>query len=109
VIIDKFSPTASYAKWNEPEDLIAVNEASSLITFPEPFQQSLDVEFDEAISKPFVIRILSAEGIVMKHFEFSSAQAYEKYSLDLNDLPRGIYLLQLISENKNQVVKIIRQ
>jgi hypothetical protein len=76
-------------------------EFSNLKVYPNPVNNILNVENAEKITKVSIINLLGQE-LLSKNFDDLKTQ------IDISGLQSGSYLVRISSENKEQIVKIIK-
>jgi len=75
-------------------------EATEQISYyPNPVKNSLHV----AINEPYSYQLSNLEGKVLKNAQSESSE------LDFSDVPAGVYLLKLTTENGVKNIKIIKE
>jgi hypothetical protein len=77
--------------------------SGSVATYPNPMQQLLRIESKTPINGTVVLQLIDLQGRVViskDHFE---------NELDVSDLPKGVYLLQLIHDGKRAVKRVVKQ
>jgi hypothetical protein len=84
--------------------------AESCITInPNPSNSNLLIKIDNNESGLVEIRLMDLSGkLILKKLEFKVSQA-EEYSVDLNDLDPGLYLVQVKQGSYNTIKKIVHQ
>ena len=76
-------------------------EFSNLKVYPNPVNNILNVENAQKITKVSIINLLGQE-LLSKNFDDLKTQ------IDITDLQSGSYLVRISSENKEQIVKIVK-
>ncbi len=91
-----------------PESIIPPESHSGLFRYyPNPTRGILNLEFSgQPGSGKVGIEILSIMGNTLKNIELQSSPVY---SLDLNGMPRGMYVVRLLMDGKTDFAKIILQ
>lgn len=84
---------------NAIEDL----QASGILIFPNPTQHYLSINA-EAFGKSLIIKLFSLDGKLIANQSFT-----KQLSFDMSSLANGMYLLQLQSEEKIWVAKVVKQ
>ncbi|TAE50111.1 MAG: T9SS C-terminal target domain-containing protein, partial [Cytophagales bacterium] len=86
-----------YSNW------VAVKNSQKLQVkiYPNPAQDYVVIEGDESLDKAKVV-LLSIEGQIIKETDFSKA-----VTLQLNELPKGLYILKIIGKMQISHHKII--
>jgi hypothetical protein len=78
---------------------------ANLITYPNPVNDVLNIDLT-GVESEGTIRILTLEGKLLQEQKTNSAN---KVTLDLSQMPRGIYLCRYVSTTEITTVKIIKQ
>ncbi len=73
--------------------------------FPNPFNDFIDIELKNGNSETFYVKIVDIRGEILQEQEIYSTGSYTT-RLNVADLPKGMYLVQ-ISNDKGQIVKKI--
>lgn len=91
-----------------PESLILPESHSGLFRYyPNPTQGILNLEFAvQPGSNKIGIEILSMMGNTLKTIELQPSPVFQ---FDLNDLPRGVYVVRVLIDGKTDFAKIILQ
>ncbi len=76
-------------------------EFSNLKVYPNPVNNILNVENSEKITKVSIINLLGQE-LLSKNFDDLKTQ------IDISEIQSGSYLVRISSENKEQIVKIVK-
>jgi len=74
--------------------------------FPNPAQNLLQVTLDSH-NKPYTLKLLSTDGVLMYKEDSKSASGKGVSNIDVSDFPRGIYILQTYSEKGITSQKIV--
>jgi hypothetical protein len=103
---------ASIAKWNEPPTGINDLGASALQFLknePNPFNQSTTISYNmaKAGNVKLVLNDLTGRDVKTLVDEFKQQGKYT-FELNGNDLSPGIYFLKMISGDKNQTIKVVK-
>jgi len=77
-----------------------LNDPLPVKVFPNPFQESIQIEWETFPIEPPTIRIYDMMGILLK-----TEQMYNNQDIDCSELPRGLYLLEI---NRTQTLKLIK-
>lgn len=84
-----------------------VNMAEKLFTvYPNPTNGTLNLDFNYNVMGMFTVKVFSSVGEEVYRQDFVSAAENEQ--IDLNNLPNGMYLLQVITGNGTSVKRIIK-
>ncbi len=73
--------------------------------YPNPFQQSLNVSFDEKISNDLIVVIYNLPGKVLFLKKYPASQ---RLILPLGYLTKGNYILKITADNKQLLAKLIK-
>ena len=77
--------------------------------YPNPAENILNINFNLQQSQSFNIKLISVTGKVVYNEEVGNHVGYFKNTIDLQDYTRGIYFLQLISDQGILNRKIVLQ
>ena len=76
--------------------------------FPNPTTNLLNIQFKD-LADDFSLNLLNLQGQLLYQKQLSLNGAKHLETLDLSDLPKGLYLIRLVNEQKALVKKIIKQ
>lgn len=82
------------------------NNDLTATVFPNPFEQSVFVSFDEDIEKEILVSVFDVAGKQIYHREFKPLQRIE---LNLNNLQVGTYILKVLSNSKLFNSKLVKK
>jgi hypothetical protein len=88
------------------EDLLGVNKPESTLAFnfyPNPVNDGLIIEIDKNTSTQY-LNIINLQGQILK----TALLVEQKTEINLNDLPSGMYLIQLCGKNGCTTEKLIK-
>jgi len=87
------------------EKLITVSEA--VVVYPNPFENVINLNlFDKSIhSAEIEVRNLEGKMVHMKKYSITNGTV----SVDLSNLPSGLYLLKVSADNLESIVKILKK
>jgi hypothetical protein len=96
--------TASYKSFNTGIPEIDAN--TSLIVFPNPSTQNITIKYNSFIkNKECMILIYNIQGQLL----LQQPLHQEKQCIDISSFSKGIYLLKLMSSDKTETIKIIKE
>lgn len=84
-----------------------INIPGNTIPYPNPFQNTLYINIGESIAKKVNVKIYSLNSGVLKMAKDYNNQS-GVISLDVSNLDRGVYSLNLMIDTKQSVYKIIK-
>lgn len=87
---------------------LSLNEASfddTIAIYPIPASKFITISLTDSPSKKLSVRLLSVSG--QKLFEQKNIDSSQDYKLSVENYAEGIYFLEIQSENKNVVKKIL--
>lgn len=90
---------------------VGINEVSLLegiSLFPNPTNGSVNIRSQSNVSMSVDILVYNTVGVLIKKENVNFNSAYTMHSLDLEALSSGLYIVELVSENKKQSIKLIR-
>ena len=80
------------------------NESKNFRVYPNPFESSIQVNFNELLTKKAKLNLISPVGAVLK--EWITGQ--QENSFDIFGLPSGVYILRCEINDKIEAVKLIK-
>ncbi|MEZ4803760.1 MAG: T9SS type A sorting domain-containing protein [Gelidibacter sp.] len=83
-----------------------VNSGLDALVFPNPFTQTVNIRFNEAILDVLHVNVSDMTGRIVYSGIYNPVQTL---AIQLNDITSGVYLLQVRMRQKTLVSKIIRQ
>lgn len=86
-----------------PDAGITVGVPVDVSVFPNPVTHALHVKFEQPVTINWHLSMLSVDGTVLGHHDHKIGQ--RDASLNVTDLPAGIYILQLRSEDQTQLIQ----
>jgi hypothetical protein len=82
---------------------------NNMLLYPNPANSACHVVYDLAQSGDVNIAIYNLAGVLMNHKLFNNQSAGgKKVSIDINDLPRGTYIVQLTSSGQKLSKKLLK-
>lgn len=82
---------------------------NNLKTYPNPVKDILKIEFDEScIKSSMTLKISSILGKIEKAINLNAAIAPQLYSINVSDLPAGVYILTIEGKNLLYHFKFIK-
>lgn len=89
--------------WSTPGTVgVAKLNNLNVQVFPNPFEENINIKLNDHTAQS--IKLFNAEGKLIQDFENVSAQLSFG-----NDLKEGIYFVQIISEDKSELFKVIKK
>lgn len=87
-----------------PPCLVSINafptQDKNIHIYPNPFQESIQLEWETFPSEPPTIQIYNMMGKLLK-----TEQIYQNKAINLSNLPSGVYLLQI---NNTKSIKLVK-
>lgn len=97
----------TYFPYCEPVNTLRANKAVDLITFPNPFQDQLNIMFEGKLEDNYQAIVTSFDGRVIQSFNNLKPNIINQQFLgSMTNIPAGVYQLSLI--RNNQLVGIKR-
>lgn len=84
-----------------------INSSKEISLYPNPTSEYLNIKIDTEESGNIDIKLFDATGRLVKHslHDYNSGIA-EIFTVRVNDIPKGIYLLSVNSVSKNYISKV---
>jgi len=83
--------------------------ASELVVAPNPFRDQVRFETEISVSGTMEVFILDATGRILKSERLEVVPGRLRQSMNLSELPTGVYFLRLESNEGNGVARIVKQ
>jgi len=103
--MDNFSvtnfPSPSNCKITTALDELEQERTDWVIVFPNPFQGIIQISTEQTESAMARLVDLSGKEVLVNRF-------FDKISLDTSALPPGLYVLQVVSRQRNEVFKVVK-
>jgi len=86
------------------------SELDGVNVYPNPFTSELTVELNHTSRFPFTVRLISLDGLIVSENEYQTfGKRKELVKLNnLTSLSKGIYLVQILTSQKQETRKIIK-
>jgi hypothetical protein len=105
-LIDPLSDNSIAGNWTASANiLLTIRESENnpmLKLFPSPVKENLSIESSVTIK---TVELFDFQGRIIKRTNVDSG----KYSLNMSSYPKGIYMLHIITRDKNFVRKVIKE
>lgn len=75
--------------------------------YPNPTRGILIVDFNNPISEDVTITVLDLNGRLIKRQDYSAQRGFNSTEIDMNDIPAGMYILNLHGQNQNNADRFI--
>jgi cytochrome c peroxidase len=95
--LDPFDPA------NAPSGISGVINRLPMEVYPNPIQSTARVRFTNPEHELFNIRILDQNGRMISQDQTRA----DNYLVDMNDLPSGVYMVEVFNDSKRQVEKVV--
>ncbi len=77
--------------------------------YPNPAFDLIQVRTDWAVETEAEVQIVTMSGQVMKALRFGTAEGPQQWTISIDELPSGLYLLQINSAEGQRVEKFVKQ
>ncbi len=91
-----------------PKKIESVEKKPFITTRPNPFNQYLEIEWDSSDDVQ-CIELFNTNGQLIKSWDQKNINSTNKISLETNNIPKGLYFVNIKMANSNLVRKIIKQ
>jgi predicted esterase len=81
----------------------------SLSFYPNPVTDRVQLQLQNSYSGTFTVQVINSGGAVMKTFSLNKNSGYSQHNLYLGDLPRGNYILRMVTRNGTESRKLMKQ
>lgn len=84
------------------------NKIQGLMCYPNPAQERVNLAFHNAMADEFMIEVYDMQGRLSKTYPFSQLpQGFQERSIDVSDLPKGVYVLKLTNDRISATTKMV--
>ena len=83
-------------------------DANDFYLYPNPTKGEVNIVMPSDLKGKVILTIYNAQGKAVKE-EIFAASVFNKFSMDLTDLPKGIYFLKWNNSQLQKTSKIIKQ
>jgi len=80
------------------------NNYDHVSVYPNPTNSWVNIDFKRNINKNITLKLFNIQGMLIKSTEYKSS---EKIKLDLSNLSKGSYIIQITSDNHTYTVEKI--
>lgn len=77
-----------------------------IVVYPNPFTELVKIQIKENVGENILVSLFDFQGRLIRAKEYSNATNLE---ISLNTISQGVYFLKVSSDEKRQVVKIVKQ
>ncbi len=81
-----------------------ITDNSSIKYYPNPVTNNLNIEFNKQFTG--VLKIISEFGVVISKQTVNSTNAFQ---VNTNELVKGLYIIQLINETDNYILRFVKE
>lgn len=85
-----------------------VNLSYATVIFPNPIKNILIVKFEEAWIGEITIKLLDKKGKAVKSTAIDKLTPFAQLIINVNDLPKGAYILQIKKQNQIALKRIVK-
>ena len=88
----------------------ALNDRSHPAVFPNPFREYITIGLGQGASRIACLRIYNSAGKLIRVLNFSKQAGTPSRSIDLHDLPTGVFFIEIHDEsNKTWVQRVVHE
>lgn len=96
------------------EIMVGLNEKNhstslNLQVFPNPFQSHINIQIEAEAAEVLYVKIYDINGVLRFNQRNISNNTQFNEILNLEELPAGVYLLQLITKGHSETIRLIKQ
>jgi hypothetical protein len=97
---------------SEVSDMVSVNvisESKKATLYPNPVTNSVEISFRTTSEEAVTLYVYDYSGNIKSTQQIQSLRGNNKVSLDTRNLPAGMYLLNISSENNSEKIRFIKE
>lgn len=99
----------NFVKVEKRESDLSSNAISSLIAYPNPFEQDITLEFHSEVSENVNIQVSSIHGRIILTQQLSATKGHNQLNVELpNQTPSGVYIVDLDYNGTSSQIKVIK-
>ncbi len=83
------------------------NTLDKLTVYPNPAREKLNFVFNQSSEKTINIKMFDITGREVQNYNLTSVIGENNYQIDISELPHGIYLACLLSDDQKLIKKVI--
>jgi hypothetical protein len=83
--------------------------AADLGVQPNPAKDNAVITFNASGNYPVRLKVNSMQGKMILDKYFTAVEGVNEYSLNMSELPKGIYSVQLIVDDENMISKLVKE
>ena len=102
----EFTGNPQYSLVNNTEDIL---QGESMTVQPNPATTNVQLTFETAQAGDYTIQLMSTNGQVMQRLQGQALEGENQENLDLEQLPAGLYIIQLQQESSTQIKRVIKK
>ena len=102
-----FTGSQQFSLSSSTEDQLAIN--NKLTAQPNPTSGDILIDFTAQNSDLYEINIISMEGQILRTIQTRAQEGKNQVNTDIDDLPAGLYLIQLQSKQGIQTTKVVKK
>ncbi len=80
---------------------------SSYAVFADNNFKEIVISFDASKEESIQVNLLNTVGVTIRHETYAIDNGFDNFSLDIEDLPRGLYTLKLTGNTQNVIKKFV--
>jgi hypothetical protein len=83
--------------------------AADLSIIPNPATDKVMISFNAAGKYEALLKVINVQGKIVSIEQFNSVEGINEYSLNMNELAKGIYTVQLIVDDQNMISRLVKE
>lgn len=91
--------------WREAE----LQVSNEVIVFPNPSNDKVHIQFNTSKSEDITIRLVDLTGRTVQTEIMTTEQGVNMFAFDVMQMPKGIYLIELISSENRTVKRFVKE
>jgi hypothetical protein len=86
-----------------------ISESKKATLYPNPVTNSVEISFRTTSEEAVTLYVYDYSGNIKSTQQIQSLRGNNKVSLDTRNLPAGMYLLNISSENNSEKIRFIKE
>ena len=83
------------------------SENGVISVYPNPASRILHLDYQMGAAGSFEAKLITLQGITVQKIEIYSNEGLNKATLDIRNLPNGVYMLKMTQGEQTQMRKVV--
>jgi hypothetical protein len=97
------------ATWSGIARVNMQQDESTMSVYPNPVKASFTISYNAARVEPVSVRIFNSKGSLVYQSSLSAQNGANQYTIPAGTLPKGIYVVQLVSSSGSYTARFVKE